>query len=127
MPRFDQSAGVLLLAAAVVVPLLGCKQSAVRPDLRGNDPASRIPALAQAAEQDDDRSLSELVYALGDDDAAVRLFAIRALKQRTGQDLGYRYYAPQEQRDQARQRWHDYLKDPSPPQAAGPSGPSQTP
>ncbi len=100
-----------LLLLIVVLLTIGCapKQSAVRADLRATDTAGRVPALFDAADQQDPQTLAELVHALMDEDPAVRLFAIQALQERTGQTLGYHYYDPAEPRRAATQRWHLWL------------------
>ena len=98
-----------LLATLALV--CGCLPSQTRPqaDFRANDTPSRVTAIVDAAEQDDQQTLAELVHALSDEDPAVRLFAIQSLIRRTGQDLGYRYYAPRDERRTAVLRWYAYL------------------
>ncbi|MFN3166667.1 MAG: hypothetical protein ACE37H_06340 [Phycisphaeraceae bacterium] len=105
-----------LAAAVLLFALAGCspRQTPAKADLRATDTAGRVPALVDAAGRDDDRTLGELVRALSDDDAAVRLFAIQALNQRTGQTLGYRYYGSADDRRAAIARWHDWLDGDSP-------------
>ena len=50
-----------------------------------------------------------LVKRLYDEDAAMRLSAIRALKDITGEDMGYRHYEPEVERVAAIKRWEDWL------------------
>lgn len=109
-----RTAVILLLVG--LVGLTGCLPSQQGPnkaDLRANDTPSRVPAIVNAAQTDDEQTLTELVHALSDKDSAVRLFAIRALQERTGQTFGYRYYESPEKRQAATTQWHAYLKDPS--------------
>ena len=106
-------ATILLLG---VIPLAGCLPSSQPPAKTGfhaPDTVGRVPALVNAAESDDENALPELVRALSDEDAAVRLFAIRSLEQRTGQTLGYRYYDTDERRQDATARWHAWLQEQS--------------
>lgn len=108
---------LLLCCLAVLAGLsIGCspKQARPNPDLRATDSGARIPAIVQASTQKDPETLAELVHALSDEDAAIRLFAIQSLNQRTGQTLGYRYYESQGKRQAATERWHDWLNDPAP-------------
>jgi len=109
------------LASALLLASFGCspKQTPAKADLRATDTAGRVPALVDAAGRDDDRTLSELVHALSDDDAAVRLFAIQALSRRTGQTLGYRYYGSADDRRAAIARWRDWLDGEPPAATAG--------
>ena len=46
---------------------------------------------------------------LGDDDEAVRLYAILALERISGTRLGYNYRAPEPERVRAMARWRQYL------------------
>lgn len=102
--------GTTLLALAVpAMVLVGCQQQPVSGDLGAEEAPRRIPALVGAANSTDDAELAAMVHALMDDDPAVRLFAIQALHDRTGQTLGYKYYAPAEERSAAAQRWREWL------------------
>lgn len=106
-----------ILLTALMLGVAGCapKQPPTRADLRATNTPARVPALVNAADQDDERSLGELVHALSDDDPAVRLFAIQALNRRTGQTLGYRYYESADRRRVATRRWEDWLDQRSNP------------
>ncbi len=59
------------------------------------------------------RLISEALR-LDSDDAAVRLYAIRGLKEITGNTFGYRYYEDEIQRKPALDRWKQWLKDREP-------------
>jgi len=104
--------GVHILGLMVLV-LLGtaCQQAPIDGDLAAKDAPERIPALVEAAGNASDAELAELIHALLDDDAAVRLFAIQSLHERTGETLGYRYYAPAHERSAAAGRWRDWLEN----------------
>ena len=66
-------------------------------------------AMSQAAENKSTRSIVPLVKRLYDEDPVIRLSAIRALREITGQDFGYRYYEPEVQRIEAIKRWQAWL------------------
>lgn len=105
----------LILSLVGLTGLCGClpsQQGPAEADLRANDTPSRVPAIVHAAQTDDDKTLTELVQALSDKDPAVRLFAVRSLQERTGENFGYRYYDPPEKRQAATNQWHAYLNDP---------------
>jgi hypothetical protein len=70
-------------------------------------------AMSQAAEKKSTRAIVPLVQRLYDEDPVIRLSAIRALKQITGQDFGYRYYEPEVQRVQAIKRWQAWVVEQS--------------
>lgn len=99
---------------AVLLFAAGClpsQQAPAKADFRAPDTTGRVPAIVGAANTDDQASLDELIHALSDQDAAVRLFAIRSLEERTGQTLGYRYYEAADKRQAAIDRWHAWLSD----------------
>lgn len=101
-----------ILLLGPVLASSGClpsQQSPTKADLRASDTPSRVPAIVNAAESDDDATLAELVYALSDSDPAVRLFTIRSLADRTGETMGYRYYESVQKRQPAIDRWYDWL------------------
>ena len=107
---------VTTLLLAVLLLATGCLPSSQPPAKTGfhaPDTVGRVPALVNAADSDNENDLPELVRALSDEDAAVRLFAIRSLEQRTGQTLGYRYYDTDERRQDATARWHAWLQEQS--------------
>jgi hypothetical protein len=70
-----------------------------------------------AAERGRRDLLSALVEDLGDRDESVRFVAAIALRRLTGQDLGYRSYAPPAAREEAIVRWRRWLGE-----GAGPAG-----
>ena len=78
------------------------KISSARPEV-----ASK--AMTQAAEKKDREAIFPLVKRLYGDDAAMRLSAILALKEITGEDMGYRLYESEVERMAAIQRWENWL------------------
>ena len=72
-------------------------------------PEVATEAMSQAARNKSSRAIVPLVKRLHAEDPVIRLSAIRALKEITGQDLGYRSYEPQVKRVEAIERWQDWL------------------
>jgi hypothetical protein len=87
----------------------GCSWS-VDHMIDSSDPAVKIPAMKRAAEQGNQDSVEQLVQNLQSDDPAVRFYAIQSLQRLTGEDLGYHYYAPAENRREAVGRWNAWLQ-----------------
>lgn len=100
---------ILLLGMLVTAGCLPSQQSPAKADFRATDTPSKVPAIVGAADTDDQAHLGELIHALADDDAAVRLFAIQSLQERTGQTLEFRYYESSDKRQAAIDRWHEWL------------------
>ena len=107
LPRSFPLVIVLLHAAAgcVCLPF----DPRLQASLDADDPVLKIPAIADAAALDGEEELHRLVDALEHRDEAVRLFAIEALKLRTGQDFGYRPYDSPREREEAVARWRRWL------------------
>ena len=72
------------------------------------DPSVKIPATAKAVRTHDLSAVPQLIKDLQSDDPAVRLYAAHALEQLTGQNMGYRYYAPDDDRVAAVARWQQW-------------------
>ena len=72
-------------------------------------PEVATEAMSRAARNENRRAIVPLVKRLHSEDPVIRLSAIRALKDITGQDLGYRYYEPQVKRVEAIERWQAWL------------------
>ncbi|MCP4247263.1 MAG: hypothetical protein GY778_09470 [bacterium] len=95
----------------------GCGPSlAARPvRFESSDPADRIRAIRQFADEPAGTSRSTatvaLVDRLDDEDAAVRFYALAALARLTGRRFGYRPFDPPEIRRIAVDRWRVYLGD----------------
>jgi hypothetical protein len=73
------------------------------------DPSVKIPAIKKAAGKRDRSATRQLVADLESDDPAVRFYAINGLQRITGERFGYDYYADEQQRQPAVQRWQDWL------------------
>ena len=100
----------ILSLALLVFALSGCA-SPEKPSLSSKDPNLLIPAMQEAARTHDEQAVGQLVVDLESDDPAIRFYAIRALKEITGNTLGYRYYDEDAERKPAVKRWKQWLKD----------------
>ena len=100
----------ILLSTLLLPVVVGCS-SPDKPSLTSDDPALKIPAIRESARAHDEKAVAQLVKDLDSDDAAIRLYAIRGLKEITGKTLGYRYYDDENQRKPALERWKLWLKD----------------
>lgn len=81
--------------------------------LQHEDPAVRIQAAVEAAENRDRESVSLLIDRLEDPNADVRFFSWIALRKITGTSHGWNYYDPPEKRSQAVERWRQWLSNTS--------------
>jgi len=78
--------------------------------LRAEEPAQRIRAIGRVVRHNEREKIPLLVDRLDDEDEAVRFYAIAALKQMTGKDLGYRGAEALYRRDRAVARWRTWVK-----------------
>ena len=72
------------------------------------DPTANIPAIQEAARENDRAAIPQLVRQLESDDPAVRFYAIEALQRLTGETFGYRFYDDADERRPAVERWKRY-------------------
>lgn len=107
--RYPAIGTILLLSIGLALSGCSLQQRPVRAGFDAPDTPGKVPAIVDAADQDDPKTLSDLVHALSDEDPAVRLFAIQALYHRTGESFGYRYYESAEKRQVASARWNTWL------------------
>lgn len=96
------------LLAALLLALIGCVHPKVPETVTNPNPVGKIPGDVIATEHHDLSAIPQLITDLQSDDAAVRLYAIHALKKLTGQTLGYRYYDTDDNRAAAVQRWQQW-------------------
>src|SRR5260221_6400941 len=73
------------------------------------DPSRQIPEMKKAAREHDLRLARKMVGDLESDDPALRFYAIHALERLTGERYGYQYFADEEQRKAAVERWRQWL------------------
>jgi hypothetical protein len=76
--------------------------------LQSNQESEVAQAAVEAGAAQDRQAVPYLVEALEHDAADVRLFAITSLRKITGQDFGYRPWAPSAQRQSAITRWRQW-------------------
>lgn len=100
--------GCLALTGLLVV-VAGCV-GGYKPDLQSPDPAARIRAIVEVANEGKTSAVPALVDRLEDEDEGVRFYAIEALKRLTGEDMGYRYYESAYERRPAVERWRRYAR-----------------
>ncbi|HOF18239.1 MAG TPA: HEAT repeat domain-containing protein [Phycisphaerae bacterium] len=79
--------------------------------LQAEDPSVRIQAIHEAGETRNEKALPYLVDRLTDSEQDVRFYAILALERMTGQTLGYRYFDPAAERDEAAKRWRKWVRE----------------
>ncbi|HMB96812.1 MAG TPA: hypothetical protein VKK61_12290 [Tepidisphaeraceae bacterium] len=102
-----------LFGAAAIAMLLwsgGCS-SGFGPRVVSNpDPAAKIPAIEASVAAKDYSAVKQMVKDLESDDPAVRFYAINGLQRLTKETFGYQYYANEEQRAPAVEKWKLWLK-----------------
>jgi len=91
-----------LLAISVVL-LAGCGGRDI--SFNSKDPGGRIQAATEAAANNDQSAIPDLIEMLDSDDPAARFVAIGTLERFTGQTFGYDYADPEWERRQAVDRW----------------------
>ncbi|MGE3181426.1 MAG: HEAT repeat domain-containing protein [Phycisphaerae bacterium] len=90
----------------------GCQSDAKRREaLNSSSPVVRSTAIVELEKQGDLNSVHALVGMLEDPDRAVRMYAILALRRMCGEDYGYRYYAPEPDRESSINAWRDALRE----------------
>jgi hypothetical protein len=99
----------MLASISFTFALSGC--SAPRPaiEVTNPDPSGKIPAMKKAVREHDLTAVRQLVKDLDSDDPAVRMFAIHALHELSGQRYDYDYFADEVQRQPALKRWQEWL------------------
>ena len=88
----------------------GCTEPTGPRTVANENLAVKIPAIKEAAKTKDLSAAPQLVKDLESDDAAVRLFAITGLREISGEEFGYVYYADREQRKPAVAKWRQWLR-----------------
>ncbi len=107
-PTVHMRRSVAMVMMGLTAAGAGCGFSGPR-TVYNPDPAIKIPAIVEAADRRDRSTVPELVKCLNSDDPAVRFYSIRALRDMTGEDFGYRYYEDDDARKPAVQRWRQWL------------------
>jgi hypothetical protein len=99
----------IVAAIAIAFCISGCSAPRSPRIVTNPDPAGKIPAYKKAVREKDLSVIRQLVKDLDSDDPAVRMFAIQALEELTGQRYGYTYYHDELQRRDSLGRWRDWL------------------
>jgi hypothetical protein len=107
-----------MLSAGLSLLTWGCNAPRLQPRIDADQPAQRVPAFIDAAQQPDAQTTVQLIEALDDDDPAVRAFAAESLERATGQDFGYRFYQAPQHRSSAIERWRQWHQQQHTPTAA---------
>ena len=97
----------------MIIMLPGCSAPPKKigfESLHDPDVMTRIQAIRWVADNNHPQAVPELVNMLSDEDQAVRFYAITALKELTGTDLGYDFKAGPAQRAAALKKWKEKLK-----------------
>jgi hypothetical protein len=102
----SRTAGLILILALSSV---ACRGARPKPNVAAPEIDAKIPGMKRAGETRDRSALPQLVDSLNDDDPAVRLFAIAALKKFSGDRFGYEYYLDEEERKPSVARWREWL------------------
>lgn len=107
---------ILMMLVGAAVLLAGCRPRGPRRPLQDRDPVFVIPAIADVAgkARPDMEKVAQLVARLDDDDPAVRWAAHEALKQLSGRDFGYRYWASPGDRLEATEQWQRWAASGAP-------------
>ena len=110
------------VAGAICV--FGCRAPGPGPEsLVSPDPDQRIRAIVRTAETKNANAVPLLVDRLEDEDEAVRMFAIEAIRRLTGKSMGWRYYEPPTRRAHAVAAWREWLAGPAGGGASRPAEP----
>jgi len=95
---------------AMCASLSGCFTPEPK-SLTSDSAPSAIPAIKDAGESKDQKSIPRLITDLDDPDPAIRFAAIYALAEITGQTLDYYYYDDAADRRPAVARWQAWLNE----------------
>jgi len=91
-------------SAAVCALATGCLPGPA-PSFYAANPADRVRAADDAGDARDEGAVPELINQLESDDAAQRAAAIASLREITGRDHGYEWWAGGAERRAAAERW----------------------
>ncbi len=119
------------VAKAVVAALAsvgaGCSSGGPR-TVYNPDPTEKIPAIVRAAQARNARVVPPLVKDLDSEDPAIRFYAIRGLRDITGEEFGYRYYDDEMRRGPALEKWKKWLANqPKSARGTGQNGTTNAP
>ncbi len=98
-----------VVGISILVSCDSTKQNYIR-EINSKDPTKRVKAIIESAKNKDERAIPLLIDRLEDEDEGVRISAIGALKELTGEDFGYNALAPIYKRKQAVEQWRRWLE-----------------
>jgi hypothetical protein len=98
------------ILCGLVCALIGCGPPRGARHISNPDPSVKIPAIKVIVKDKDWAAIPSLVKNLSSDDPAVRFYAIEGLQRMTGQTFDYRYYAREEDRAAAIDRWNEWVE-----------------
>jgi hypothetical protein len=108
MSRSGRLFHLALVAAMLAGWCMGCQAPRIKPVLTDPDPSVKVPAIELAVKQHDLSAIPILINNLESDDPAIRFYANDALQKLTGRNFGFPYYADEEVRRPAVQRWREW-------------------
>lgn len=102
---------IFSLLSAGLLMQFGCSGYTGPRSVANEDPAVKIPEIHKAVERRDKSVLPQLVNDLDNDDPAIRLYAIGALRDLTGESFEYDWtLTDRAARRGTIERWREYLK-----------------
>ncbi len=105
----------MLLALLTLIGCGGAPRPRETPDLllylESPDPSDRAWAVSEICRNRDPAGLPGIVASLRDEDGGIRMMASGGLREWTGQNHGYRPFAPEAEREAAVRRWESWLED----------------
>src|ERR1051326_913966 len=109
---FVKSRSIALVAVITLASVTACSQrQTTRQKLASSIPYDRAVGAIKVEERRDPENVAQLVGLLDDSDVAVRMYAILALERMFGTTFGFKYYAPDDERLPAVQRWQAAIRN----------------
>lgn len=97
------------LLPVVLGVLCGCVGRG-RPSFFAEDPMLRVAAIKEVSQHNDQSQLGRLIDRLEDEAEEVRLYAVLALRQMTGQQFGFRAHGLPWHREEAVKQWRRWAR-----------------
>jgi hypothetical protein len=101
----------LAVGLLLVTWTAGCRPGAPRWPLGDDDPVFVIPAIKQTAQAERLRDVPRLIELLDSEDSATRLYASQALRDLTGETMGYQFWDTPARRKPAVDRWKRFAAE----------------
>ena len=100
--------GVVLCVLALVLVGCGGPKLTWRQKMESSAGVERVQGVMAVGEQNRWRDIPRVIERLDDNDESVRLMAARTLQEMTGENFGYKTYAPEHERREAARRWRNW-------------------